>query len=65
MSKYIKLVIYVPASHTNIIRQVLAENGAGHIRNYDSCSFSVAGIGRFRPGKNSNPAIEWWEVNLA
>ena len=52
-----KLVIYVPTSHADQIRQVLAEAGAGHIGNYDYCSFSVKGTGRFRPRQGTNPHI--------
>lgn len=57
MSVFVKLVVYVPQSHAEKIRGTLAKNGAGKIGNYDSCSFSVKGIGRFRPLKNSKPFI--------
>lgn len=40
-----------------MIREVLAASGAGGIGNYDSCSFSSRGIGRFRPLKGAEPAI--------
>ena len=53
----VKLVIYVPLTHAEKIRQVLGEQGAGHIGNYDFCSFSVRGVGRFRPLKGANPTI--------
>lgn len=49
------LVIYTPLSHTETVRKALAESGAGRIGNYDSCSFSARGIGRFRPLKGANP----------
>lgn len=52
-----KIVIYTPTSHADQIRQVLAESGAGHIGNYDYCSFSVKGTGRFRPLEGANPHI--------
>ena len=52
-----KLVIYVPTTHADKIRQVLAESGAGHIGNYDYCSFSAKGTGRFRPLEGANPHI--------
>lgn len=55
--KYAKLVVYVPVKDADLIRRVLAESGAGKIGNYDSCSFSVKGIGRFRPLEGSDPAI--------
>lgn len=53
----VKLVVFVPLSHTDIVRQVLGDAGAGKIGDYDFCSFSSRGIGRFRGNENSNPAI--------
>ena len=55
--KFVKIVIYVPVDHADNIRKVLARAGAGAVGNYDFCSFSVKGIGRFRGGKGSHPAI--------
>lgn len=51
------LIVYVPLSHADAIRKALAEAGSGNIGAYDSCSFSARGIGRFRPLKESHPAI--------
>lgn len=53
--KYVKIVVYVPQSHCDAVRKVLAEKGAGKIGNYDSCSFTVNGTGRFRPLEGSEP----------
>lgn len=50
-TKNVKLVIFVPLSHSGIVRQVLGEAGAGKIGNYDFCSFSTRGTGRFRGNK--------------
>lgn len=58
----VKLVVFVPLSHADIIRQVLGEAGAGRIGNYDFCSFSSRGIGRFRGNEHSNPVIGSEEV---
>ena len=49
--------MFVPVSHADIVRRALGEAGAGKIGNYDFCSFSSRGIGRFRGNENSNPAI--------
>lgn len=57
MGKYIKIVVFVPVSHSDLVRKALSDAGCGHIGNYDSCSFSVRGIGRFRPLKGSKPFI--------
>ncbi|OIP81445.1 hypothetical protein COW94_04380 [Candidatus Peregrinibacteria bacterium CG22_combo_CG10-13_8_21_14_all_44_10] len=51
----VKIVIYTPSDYANSIRSVLAEAGAGNIGNYDSCSFSSKGVGRFRPLDGSSP----------
>lgn len=55
--KLYKLVIFVPIAEADKIRGVLALSGAGKTGNYDSTSFSVRGIGRFRPLDGAKPAI--------
>ncbi len=55
--KLCKIVVYVPEKFSDKIREVLAEEGAGHIGNYDYASFSVSGIGRFRPLEGAKPKI--------
>ncbi len=55
--EFVKIVVYVPVTHADQIREALAEAGAGHIGNYDCCSFSVKGVGRFRPLEGANPHI--------
>lgn len=56
-TKYVKLVIFVPLIYADNIRKALGEVGAGKIGNYDFCSFSSRGTGRFRGNKKTNPAI--------
>ncbi len=56
-TKLKKLVVFVPASHEEEIRQVLGNAGAGFIGNYSHCSFSANGTGRFLPGDNTNPFV--------
>jgi hypothetical protein len=51
------LIVYVPVTHADVVRKALADGGAGKMGNYDSCSFSSRGIGRFRPLKGSNPHV--------
>ncbi|MFC1616001.1 hypothetical protein ACFL21_02580 [Patescibacteria group bacterium] len=53
--KNVKIVVYVPESHADEIRKVLAESGSGHIGNYDYCSFSMKGVGRFRGLEGTKP----------
>ncbi|MEK4494856.1 Nif3-like dinuclear metal center hexameric protein [Ureibacillus sp. FSL W8-0352] len=52
-----KLAVFVPDEHADELRYVLAKAGAGKIGNYDSCSYSTDGKGRFRPLEGANPYI--------
>ena len=52
-----KLVVHSPLTHSKIIRDALGQVGAGKVGNYDFCSFSYTGVGRFRGNEKSNPAI--------
>lgn len=56
-TKNVKFAVFVPLSHADVVRQALGEAGAGKIGNYDFCSFSSRGIGRFRGNEKANPAI--------
>jgi dinuclear metal center YbgI/SA1388 family protein len=53
----LKLVVYTPETHAGEVRNALFETGAGHIGNYDSCSFNTAGTGTFRGNDNTNPFV--------
>lgn len=53
----VKIVVYVPVNDAQMIRDVMHEHGAGNIGDYSHCSFSSCGIGRFTPGKSSDPTI--------
>ena len=55
--KTYKIVIYVPEAGADAVRRAMSEAGAGRIGNYEHCSFSVKGTGRFRPLTGANPAI--------
>lgn len=54
---FVQIVVFVPATHSDVVRKALAEAGAGKLGDYDSCSFTMKGTGRFRPLKGANPAI--------
>jgi hypothetical protein len=56
-TKNVKFVVFVPLSHADIVRKTLGESGAGKIGNYDFCSFSTRGVGRFRGNEKSNPTV--------
>ena len=53
----VKFVVFVPIPHADAVRQALGEAGAGKIGNYDFCSFSSHGTGRFRGNEKGNPTI--------
>jgi dinuclear metal center YbgI/SA1388 family protein len=50
-----KLVTFVPVAHAGRVREALFTAGAGHIGNYDRCSFSVNGEGTYRAGDGADP----------
>ena len=50
-----KLVTYSPKKHTGSILQAMFDAGAGHIGNYDECSFSQEGTGTYRANEDANP----------
>lgn len=53
--KLCKLVTYVPPSHLDAVREALWATGAGHIGQYDQCSFNSSGTGTFRGAAESHP----------
>lgn len=52
-----KLVTFVPASHHETVLNALFGAGAGHIGNYDSCSFNAEGTGTFRGNASATPFV--------
>ena len=57
MSEIFKIVVFVPLSHSEVVRQALGDAGAGTIGKYSNSSFSIKGVGRFKPLKGADPAI--------
>ena len=56
-SKNVKLVVFVPETHTDAVLGAMGRAGAGKIGNYTYCTFSIKGIGRFKPEVGANPYI--------
>lgn len=52
-----KLAVFCPEQDADALRQALAKAGAGAIGDYQGCSFSSSGIGRFTPESGANPTI--------
>lgn len=53
----VNLVVTVPATHADVVRNAMGKAGAGIVGNYSHCSFSIKGIGRFMPLQGAHPAI--------
>lgn len=56
-STFLKLVVFVPESHAEKVRDAVCAVGAGHVGDYDSCTFSTKGEGTFRGGANTKPYL--------
>lgn len=52
-----KLHTYITEEHAEKLRSTLFAAGAGHIGNYDECSFNVIGEGTFRGNEASKPKV--------
>lgn len=55
MSK--KVVVYVPLTHSDAIREAIGNAGGGRLGKYSFCTFSTKGTGRFKPDMDANPHI--------
>lgn len=53
----LKFVTTVPHQHAESVRNALFNAGAGHIGNYDSCSYNLSGEGTFRAKEGANPHV--------
>ena len=55
--KRYKIVFYVPETHADKLREAIGDAGAGIIGNYSHCTFTMKGVGRFKPNDKANPTI--------
>lgn len=53
----VKLNVNVPIDYAEVVRETIANAGAGFIDNYSDCSFYYSGTGCFKPLNNANPFI--------
>ena len=56
-AKFVKIVVYTPVAQAQVVREALANAGAGRMGNYEFCSSATIVRGRFRPLKGANPQI--------
>jgi hypothetical protein len=52
-----KLVVFVPESALDAVRDALFAAGAGRIGDYERCSWYTAGTGTFLGGETTDPSI--------
>ncbi len=52
-----KIVTFAPAGAAPAITAAMAQAGAGQIGNYTECSFTVGGVGSYRPLAGATPLI--------
>jgi dinuclear metal center YbgI/SA1388 family protein len=52
-----KLVTFVPQDQAERVRAAVTAAGAGRIGDYDSCTFTTTGEGRFRPLDGASPRL--------
>lgn len=52
-----KIVVYVPHSHLDTVRDAMCNAGAGHIGGYSHCTFQTQGEGTFLPLEGTTPYI--------
>lgn len=52
-----KWSVFVPEAQADVVRSAMAKAGAGHLGNYDECSFTASGVGTFRALEGANPHV--------
>jgi len=57
MKELVKLVVFVPEQDADSMRDALGKAGAGKIGEYSFCSYSIKGVGRFKPSDKAKPHI--------
>lgn len=56
-NELVVIVVFVPETSADVVRDAAASAGAGALGEYRACSFSVTGSGRFEPIGSARPAI--------
>ena len=52
-----KIIVFVPESHLQPVKEALFDAGAGEMGSYSHCCWQALGTGQFKPGAGSQPAI--------
>lgn len=53
----VKIAVFVPETHEETVREAFIKAGAGTIGDYEGCSYTLSGTGRFRPTAKAKPFI--------
>ncbi len=53
----VKIVTFVPETQADMVREDIGNAGGGRIGNYTHCTFSLKGVGRFKPTEGADPTI--------
>ena len=53
----LKIVVFAPTEHAEQVREGMFKAGAGHIGDYDKCSYYLEGTGSFRGSDETNPFV--------
>jgi hypothetical protein len=53
----VKIVVFVPETHADAVRIAMGEAGCGVIGDYEFCTFSIKGVGRYKPTDKAHPFI--------
>jgi hypothetical protein len=53
----LSLVVYIPESDLEKVKNAMFDAGAGRIGNYDRCCWQTKGVGQFRGLEGADPAI--------
>lgn len=56
-NKVVKIVVFVPETHAEIVRKAMGNAGAGLFKNYSHCSVSTNVISRYIPLPTAHPTI--------
>lgn len=57
VNEAVKLVVFVPETHADLVRKAMGDAGAGVVGDYRYCTFSVKGVGRYMPTGSAHPYI--------
>lgn len=53
----VKIFVTIPVDDVEMVRNAISDAGAGIIGNYTHCTYSVKGVGTFKPNDKANPHI--------